>query len=244
MNLAKWRSASLSLAIISSVGFPVAQVRAQAPATPAASAAASPTTPPLAAQTTTTSPPPAAAVTSPSAPPISVPNAPILESGPEQGSPGVPSGATVETVDVPARAIAMLTGKAKWDDGFAAIKDSLAKIEAALEKAGLKPAGSPFTVFTETDDNGFSYEAMVPLAAKPTATLAGDVQLASSPSGKAIKFQHRGPYDDIDSTYDLVTAYLDEKGLEARDFFVEEYLSELTDAEDPNMAVDIYVFLK
>lgn len=156
----------------------------------------------------------------------------------------MPSEATVETIDVPSRPTAMLAGKAKWDDGFAAIKDSLAKIEAALDKAGLKPAGSPFTVFTETDDSGFSYEAMVPLAAKPAAAFSGDVQLASSPSGKAIKFQHRGPYDDIDSTYDLITAYLDEKDLEARDFFIEEYLSELTSAEDPNLAVDIYVFLK
>ncbi len=46
------------------------------------------------------------------------------------------------------------------------------------------------------------------------------------------------------STYDLITAYLDEKGLEAQDFFVEEYLTDLKSASDPNLAVDIYVFIK
>ncbi len=46
------------------------------------------------------------------------------------------------------------------------------------------------------------------------------------------------------STYDLITAYLDEKSLEAQDFFIEEYLTPLTSAEDPYLAVDIYVFLK
>jgi effector-binding domain-containing protein len=156
----------------------------------------------------------------------------------------MPREATAEMVDVPSRPTAMLSGKVNWDNGFAAIKDSLAKVKTALDKAGLKASGPPLTVFTDTDDKGFSYEAMVPLAAKPTAAFSGDVQLAASPSGKAIKFQHRGPYADIDSTYDLITAYLDEKDLEARDFFVEEYLSELTNAEDPNLAVDIYVFLK
>ncbi len=232
MNLMKWPSVSLGLTIALAVAFHAAQ--AQAPVTPAAPAPAIATTPAPATQA------PPATVTP--APAVSAPDA--AGSEPEQGSPGVPSEASAEIIEVPARPTAMLSGKAKWDDGFAAIKDSLTKIKAALDKAGLKASGPPFAVFTETDDTGFSYEAMVPLAAKPAVAFSGDVQLASSPSGKAIKFQHRGPYDDIDSTYDLITAYLDEKGLEARDFFVEEYLSELTNAEDPNLAVDIYVFLK
>ena len=147
---------------------------------------------------------------------------------------------------MPSRPTAIFGGQAKWDDGFSAIKDAQAKIKAAVDKAGLKAAGSPITVFTQTDDNGFTYQAMVPLAEKPAGKdeLSADVKLGSSPSGKAIKFQHRGPYDDIDSTYDLITNLLDEKGLESRDFFIEEYLTELTSAEDPNLAVDIYVFIK
>jgi len=140
----------------------------------------------------------------------------------------------------------MLSGQAKWDDGFDSIRDAQNKIKAAIDKAALKATGSPFTVFTQTDDNGFSYEAMLPVAEKPAGQdeLSDGVKFGSSPSGKAIKFQHRGPYDDIDSTYDLITAYLDEKGLESRDFFIEEYLTDLTSPEDPNLAVDIYVFIK
>ncbi|MGH6817330.1 MAG: GyrI-like domain-containing protein [Methylovirgula sp.] len=244
MNLAKWTPASFGLAILLALAFYAAPAEAQAraPATPAAPAPAAATTPapaaPAAAATATPAPANAAA-----APNAAVPSG----SRPEQGSsgvPGAPSDATTETIVVPSRTTAMLAGKAKWDDGFASIKDALAKIKGALDKAGLKPAGSPFTVFTQTDDNGFSYEAMVPLAAKPAGELSDGVQLGSSPSGKAIKFHHRGPYDDIDSTYDRITTYLDEKDLEARDFFIEEYLTDLTSSEDPNLAVDIYVFIK
>jgi effector-binding domain-containing protein len=59
-----------------------------------------------------------------------------------------------------------------------------------------------------------------------------------------MKFEHRGSYDDIDSTYEAITAYLDEKGLEAQNIFIEEYLSTPKSADDQDMEVDIYVFVK
>ena len=58
-----------------------------------------------------------------------------------------------------------------------------------------------------------------------------------------MKFEHRGEYDDIDSTYDAITAYLDEKGVDAQDVFVEEYLNEPKSPDDPNGQVDIYVLV-
>jgi effector-binding domain-containing protein len=208
-------------------------------------APATPSTPSANAPSTAT--PPVAVPAIPSAPaiPTPVPTAPNAGES-DQGLPGVPSDASTETLDVPSRTTAIFSGQAKWDDGFTAIKDAQIKIKAEVDKAGLTITGSPITVFTQTDDNGFSYEAMLPIAKKPTGKdeLSPDVKLGSSPSGKAIKFQHRGPYDDIDSTYDLITAFLDEKGLESRDFFIEEYLTQLTSAEDPSLQVDIYVFIK
>ena len=115
-----------------------------------------------------------------------------------------------------------------------------------MTKAGLKQGGKPITVFTETNDNGFSYEAMISLAGKPEGKteLSNDVKIGELPSGKAIKFQHRGAYDDIDSTYDLITAYLDEKGLEAQNLFIEEYLTDTKNSDDQALEVDIYVFIK
>ena len=65
-----------------------------------------------------------------------------------------------------------------------------------------------------------------------------------TPGGKAMRFQHRSAYDDIDSTYQAITAYLDEKGLEAQNLFIEEYLNTPKGPEDPDLEVDIYVFLR
>jgi effector-binding domain-containing protein len=106
--------------------------------------------------------------------------------------------------------------------------------------------GRPLTVFVETDDQGFRYEAMIPLENLPDGkdALSSDVRLGKSPAGKAMKFQHRAAYDEIDSTYEAITAFLDEKGLEAKNLFVEEYLNDVKGADDTSLQIDIYVFLK
>ena len=59
-------------------------------------------------------------------------------------------------------------------------------------------------------------------------TSLSDVEnLLKTPAGKAMRFQHAGSYADIDSTYDAITAYLDEKGIDAQDSFVEEYQNDV-----------------
>ena len=219
---------------------------ASAHAENAAPARATPNTAPAAVVPTATPGPatPAAPMPSP-APTPGTPESPNRMDS-EHNMPGVPSDAAVQTLEVAAKPTAILSAKAKWNQAFVSIKESQAKLLAAVEKAGLKPAGRPLTVFTQTDDNGFSYDAMLPLAAKPAdnTELSDTVKLGASPSGKAIKFEHHGPYADIDSTYDLITAYLDEKGLEAQDYFEEDYVTDLNSADDPNLAVDIYIFIK
>jgi effector-binding domain-containing protein len=87
---------------------------------------------------------------------------------------------------------------------------------------------------------------MVPLAEKPAGKteLTDAVKIKDSPSGKALKFLHRGAYDDIDSTYDLITAFMDEKGLDSKNMFIEEYLTDTKEPDDSGLEADIYVFLK
>ena len=70
------------------------------------------------------------------------------------------------------------------------------------------------------------------------------VKLGLTPGGKAMRFEHRGAYDDIDATYEAITAFLDEKGIDAEDVFVEQYLNEVKTSDDPNLQVDIFVMLK
>ncbi|MDI9848940.1 GyrI-like domain-containing protein [Rhodoblastus sp. 17X3] len=152
----------------------------------------------------------------------------------------------IKVEDIAARVTIQAHGAAKWEEGYAKIAETIAKLRAAAQKAGLKETGRPLAVFTDTDDAGFKFDAMLPVEAPADskADLGADVSIGQAPSGKAVRFEHRGAYDDIDSTYEAITAYLDEKGLEARNLFVEEYVAEAKDSSDVALQVDIYVFLK
>ena len=149
----------------------------------------------------------------------------------------------VAEVTLPAKAAAVLAGTSSWDDGFDSLKRAFGAIEAALAKAGIKPSGRPVTVFVETDDMGFSYQAMVPVesAAASRPNLTPEIGFGRTPEGKAYQFLHRGPYETIDSTYETITAYLDAKGLVVKDVFVEEYLTDLTDRADDSLEINIFV---
>jgi effector-binding domain-containing protein len=178
----------------------------------------------------------------------------LSQATPESPSPAKPpdsekpsgDASTGFALTVAPKAVVLLRGSSSWEEGYRHITDAFKTIRAEATKAGLKPAGNPMTVFVETDDAGFRYEAMLPIENPPEGkdSLTADVKLGHSPAGKALKFQHRGAYDDIDSTYEAITAYLDEKGLEAQNLFIEEYLNEVKGADDTNLQVDIYVFVK
>lgn len=244
MGLRLVRHVACILALVTLSGL-AAVAQTAAPATPAAKAPPSATpstgssaTTGSATKTPSTAEPPAATET-----PNGKPNNTEIE---PNGSPGIPDNATTESVTVPTRAIVMVTGKSSYDEAFKSIKASIETVKAAMGKAGLTASGHPITIFSEPDDKGFKYKAAIPVAAKPAGTpnLGADVTISESPGGKAIKFQHRGAYEDIDSTYDVITAYLDAKGLQVDNPYIEEYLTDLTTPDDPNLQVDIYVFVK
>jgi effector-binding domain-containing protein len=207
---------------------------ATAPATPSASPAA----PAPAA--------PAPAANAPAPTPPAAPPAPPAASTPSAPGPDADDSSSGQLLEMAARPAAYFEGKANWSEGFAALTGAFAQIKGELSKASIATAGRPIAVFTATDDNGFSYRAMIPIEKAPEGktSLSDSVKLGLTPAGKAMKFEHRGSYEDIDSTYEAITAYLDEKGLEADNLFVEEYLNEVKTPDDPNLQVDIYVLLK
>ena len=59
----------------------------------------------------------------------------------------------------------------------------------------------------------------------------------NSPEGHALKFVHRGSYDGLDNTYEAITNYLDEKRLESKDMFIEEYVTDPLTTSDEHLIV-------
>jgi effector-binding domain-containing protein len=149
-----------------------------------------------------------------------------------------------EDATLTAKTIVYVKGSGTWETAFQTITGSFKKLKAYTDKEGLKTDGMQMTIFTATDDTGFDYEAAVPIAAAPKNPPHGDIMLGQSPAGQALKFVHRGSYDDLDNTYEAITNYLDDKKLEAKDLFIEEYVTDPTKSDASKLVVNVYVLIK
>jgi effector-binding domain-containing protein len=162
-------------------------------------------------------------------------------SGSEQPIPRGPSEAFGTQVVLPKRTIIYLQGQSKWENARETLIDSFNTLGDYLAKHGIETDGPPMTIYTDTNDTGFKFRVAVPVTAPPKDAPEGDIAVGEAPAGKAFKFVHRGTYDAMDSTYEAITDYLDDKGLDAKDVFVEEYVSGPLQAGDQPMVVNVFV---
>ena len=139
--------------------------------------------------------------------------------------------------------VVIIKGTANWDSAFDTLIDSFKSLTALLDKQGIKPAGNPMIVYTSTDDTGFTFLAEIPVDQEPK-NLTKDMSIGKSPDGKALKFVHRGSYDNMDNTYEAITNHLDDKKLEAKDTFIEEYITDPLKTAEDKLVINVYVPLK
>jgi effector-binding domain-containing protein len=213
-------------------------------ATPAPAASATPAPAPSAtpAPTPTETPAPQA---SPAAPP-----APAAPPPAAQAPAPPPAPAPVQTADpfgeqitLEPKKVVIIKGNATWDSAFDTLIDSFKALTALLDKQGIKRSGNSMIVYTSTDDTGFTYLAEIPVDQDPK-NLTKDMSIGKTPDGKALKFVHRGSYDNMDNTYEAITNHLDEKKLEAKDTFIEEYITDPLKTAEDKLVINVYVPLK
>ena len=83
-----------------------------------------------------------------------------------------------------------------------------------------------------------------PTSMSPLGRSFGACAIGKAPTGRALKFTHRGSYDSMDGTYEAITDYLDEKRLEAGDSFIEEYETDPVTTPDDKFVITVFVPLK
>jgi effector-binding domain-containing protein len=227
-----FRLAMIALVPVAAISLGIGSVLAQSPATPAPAASATPTPAPSATPVPEASPsaaPPPAAAQVP--PPAATP-APVQAADPFG-----------DQITLTPKAVVILKGTANWDSAFDTLTESFKALSALLDKQGIKSSGNSMIVYTSTDDTGFTYLAEIPVDQEPK-NLAKTMSMGKSPDGKALKFVHRGSYDNMDNTYEAITNFLDDKKLEAKDTFIEEYITDPLKTEEDKLVINVYVPLK
>lgn len=205
-----------------SLGLAAALAQSPPPAPPAAATPATPATPAPAPSGSPATAPPAAAATP----------APVQTADPFG-----------EEITLAPKTVVMMKGNANWDSAFDTLIASFNALSTLLDKQGIKPAGNPMIVYTSTDDTGFTFLAEIPVDQDPK-NLTKAMSMGKSPDGKALKFVHRGSYENMDNTYEAITNHLDDKKLEAKDTFIEEYITDPLKTEEDKLVINVYVPLK
>lgn len=237
-----FRFAVLALISVSAISLAPGSAPAQSPTPAAPPAASTPATPaPAPSATPTPAPVPPPAETKSPADPPSAAQAPATPP---------PPAASVQTADpfgeqitLEPKKVVIIKGTANWDSAFDTLIESFKSLTALLDKQGIKPAGNPMIVYTSTDDTGFTFMAEIPVEQDPR-NLTKDMSIGKSPDGKALKFVHRGSYDNMDNTYEAITNHLDDKKLEAKDTFIEEYITDPLKTAEDKLVINVYVPLK
>jgi len=196
------------------------QVSALAQPSPASPPAAAPAPPPADAQPAPQPPPPP-----PEAQPAPAP------ANPEFG----------QEVTLAEKPIIYMKGSANWDTAFETLVDAFKSLSTIVDRQGLKAAGPAMTIYTAIEDTGFQFQAAIPIAEPPKNPPQGDVAIGTSPGGKALKFVHRGSYDAMDGTYEQITNYMDERRLESKDMFIEEYVTDITTTPEDQLVINVLV---
>ena len=236
-----FRLGMVALVPVAAISLNLAAALAQSPtpAAPAASApAASPSPVPSPPASPTVTPPAASTTPAPASSPT--PAASAAPAGPAPVRAADPFG---EEITLTPKTVIQVKGTANWDTAFDTLIASLKTLSAFLDKQGVKPSGNSMIVYTSTDDTGFSYLAEIPVDQEPK-NLTNAMSVGKSPEGRALKFVHRGSYENMDNTYEAITNHLDDKKLEAKDTFVEEYITDPLKTAEDKLVINVYVPLK
>jgi effector-binding domain-containing protein len=241
------------LASMIAAALPIGAALAQSPAP-----AASPTATPSATPSSSASPAPAASPTSQASPAPAPSASPTSSASPSPAPSSPPAAAQTpatppaaaqtadpfgEPVTLEAKKVVTIKGTANWDSAFETLIDSFKTLTALLDKQGIKPSGNALIVYTSTDDTGFTFIAAIPVS-QDVKNLGKNMSMGQSPEGKSLKFVHRGSYDNMDNTYEAITNHLDEKKLEAKDLFIEEYTTDPLKTAEDKLVINVYVPLK
>src|ERR1700676_460785 len=219
-----------------SLGLGTALAQSPPPAAPPAASTPAPTASPAPAATATPVPPPAETKS-----PADIPSE--AQTAPPAAAPVQTADPFGEQITLEPKTVVIARGTANWDSAFDTLIESFKSLSALLDKQGIKRAGNPMIVYTATDDTGFTYLAEIPVEQDPK-NLTKDMSMGKSPDGKALKFVHRGSYDNMDNTYEAITNHLDDKKLEAKDTFVEEYITDPLKTAEDKLVINVHVPLK
>ncbi len=128
--------------------------------------------------------------------------------------------------DFPARLTLSIRTRTNIEGLPEVISKSFASIAQAIGRNGEFPAGPPFAAYYNMDMQDLDIELGFPVSRSMPG--AGEIQESEIPAGKFAVCIHVGPYNEIESAYHALSAWVKEQGYKMSGVAYEFYLSMVT----------------
>ena len=149
-----------------------------------------------------------------------------------------------EEVTLPERKALFRHNKTSWEEAWINLVATFKTVRAEADRLKLKVIAPSLVIYRSTSDEGFEFDAALPIEGEPASPPGEDFRIGPTRTGKAIKFVYRGPFDAMDSTYENISNYIDSKRIDAEDLSIEEYVTDPTMTKPEEIVINIYMPLK
>jgi effector-binding domain-containing protein len=149
-----------------------------------------------------------------------------------------------EEVTMPERKALFRRNKTSWEEAWINLVATFKTVRAEAERLKLKVNGPSLVIYRSTSDEGFEFDAALPIEGDAATPPGEDFKIGPTRSVKALKFVYRGPFDAMDSTYENISNFIDSKRIEAEDLSIEEYVTDPVTTKSDGIVINIYMPLK
>lgn len=149
------------------------------------------------------------------------------------------AGLEASVVEVEAMDILFIASNASEGEIEQRLANAFQEISAFMNEQGIEMAAQPMAITRGWDGQGFRFEAAIPVE-RADVEVSGRVALGQSPSGRAVRVVHRGPYETMPAVYERLAAFMAVHGLREGRVSWEHYISNPGETPADEVITHIY----
>jgi len=112
-----------------------------------------------------------------------------------------------------------------------------------IGKNGIEPAGPPIAIYREWDEQNITFDVGLPVGAGALEQESGEVKAGETPSGRALKSVHKGPYAKLPESYAEFEGYVKDSGMPQPTLTWEIYLNDSDTVPEAELLTELYMAL-
>jgi effector-binding domain-containing protein len=111
-----------------------------------------------------------------------------------------------------------------------------------MQENSIEMLSAPLAITRSWDAHTVQIDAAIPVVSADIP-VTGNVRVGRSPSGTAVRVVHKGPYENMGSSYEQLSAYMAVNGLEEGRVSWEQYISDPAQTPSSELTTHIYFLI-